>query len=112
MCLVASLRRSFNTAFKRAAPNPVLRKGVELVCKVIDVNRLRLRSQVDAIVTRSRGSAGSRIIKDILQAEGEIIGHKVRSLMTYCNWERPHRYSGSLAPPIAEEKLNLLSGIT
>jgi putative transposase len=31
-------------------------------------------------------------------------------LMTYYNWKRPHRYSGGLAPAVAEEKLNSLSG--
>ena len=31
-------------------------------------------------------------------------------LMTYYNWERPHRYSGGLAPAVAEEKLKSLSG--
>ena len=31
-------------------------------------------------------------------------------LMTYYNWERPHRYSDGLAPAVAEEKLNSLSG--
>jgi putative transposase len=197
----------------------------------IDVDRLRLRSRVNTIFTRSRNSAGSRTIKDILQAEGTVIGRfKVRSLMreagliskqpgwhrykkatvervdipnrlnrefdvsrlnevwcgdvmfhsdqgsqyasrlfrqrlwryrmvqsmsrrgncwdnspmervfrslktewipsmgyptmreakrdisyylmTYYNWERPHRYSDGLAPTIAEEKLNPLSGIS
>jgi putative transposase len=48
----------------------------------IDVDRLRLRSRVNTIFTRSRSSAGSRTIKDILQAEGTVIGRfKVRSLM-------------------------------
>jgi putative transposase len=31
-------------------------------------------------------------------------------LMTYYNWERPHRYSSGLSPAAAEEKLNSLSG--
>jgi putative transposase len=31
-------------------------------------------------------------------------------LMSYYNWERPHRYSDGLAPAVAEEKLNSLSG--
>ncbi|MBT6265801.1 MAG: IS3 family transposase [Halieaceae bacterium] len=75
------------------------REPVELVCKVfdvtrssyygyrnrkpvIDVDRLRLRSRVNRIFTRSRSSAGSRTIKDMLQAEGTVIGRfKVRSLM-------------------------------
>jgi len=48
----------------------------------IDVDRLRLRSRVNTIFTRSRSSAGSRTIKDMLQAEGTVIGRfKVRSLM-------------------------------
>ena len=33
-------------------------------------------------------------------------------LMTYYNWERPHQYSDGLAPAVAEEKLNPLSGIS
>ena len=48
----------------------------------IDVDRLRLRSRVNTIFTRNRSSAGSRTIKDMLQAEGTVIGRfKVRSLM-------------------------------
>ncbi|MFT5332383.1 MAG: putative transposase [Halioglobus sp.] len=31
-------------------------------------------------------------------------------LMTYYNWKRPHQYNGGLAPAVAEEKLNSLSG--
>ncbi len=31
-------------------------------------------------------------------------------LMNYYNWERPHRYSAGLAPAVAKEKLNSLSG--
>ena len=27
-------------------------------------------------------------------------------LMTYYNWERPHRHNNGLAPAVAEEKLN------
>lgn len=49
---------------------------------VIDVDRLRLISRVNRIFTRSRGSAGRRTIRDMLQAEGTVIGRsKVRSLM-------------------------------
>ena len=33
-------------------------------------------------------------------------------LMTYYNWKRPHQYNAGLAPAVAEEKLNSLSGIT
>jgi putative transposase len=72
---------------------------VELVCKLfdvarssyyghrdrkpeIDVERIRLRSRVNEIFTRSRSSAGSRTIKDVLRTEGTVIGRfKVRSLM-------------------------------
>ena len=32
-------------------------------------------------------------------------------LMGYYNWQRPHTANDGLAPAIAEEKLNLLSGI-
>jgi putative transposase len=33
-------------------------------------------------------------------------------LMNYYNWQRPHTANGGLAPAVAEEKLNLLSGIS
>jgi putative transposase len=33
-------------------------------------------------------------------------------LMDYYNWQRPHTANGGLAPAVAEEKLNLLSGIS
>jgi len=33
-------------------------------------------------------------------------------LMDYYNWQRPHTAKGGLAPAVAEEKLNLLSGIS
>lgn len=49
---------------------------------VIDVERLKLRSRVNTLFTLSRRSAGSRTIKDMLLAEGTVIGRfKVRSLM-------------------------------
>ena len=33
-------------------------------------------------------------------------------LMDYYNWQRPHTRNDGLAPAIAEDKLNLLSGIS
>lgn len=33
-------------------------------------------------------------------------------LMNYYNWRRPHSRNQMVAPAIAEEKLNLLSGIS
>ncbi len=33
-------------------------------------------------------------------------------LMERCNWVRPHTYNESQPPAVAEEKLNLLSGIS
>jgi putative transposase len=33
-------------------------------------------------------------------------------LMDYYNWQRPGTANGGLAPAVAEEKLNLLSGIS
>lgn len=33
-------------------------------------------------------------------------------LMDYYNWQRPHTVNGGLAPAVAEEKFNLLSGIS
>ena len=35
-----------------------------------------------------------------------------RYLMDYYNWQRPHTANDGLAPAVAEEKLNLLSGIS
>ena len=63
----------------------------------IDVDRLRLRSRVNTIFTRSRSSAGSRTIKDMLLADGTVIGRfKVRSLMREAGLiskqPGPHRY--------------------
>ena len=33
-------------------------------------------------------------------------------LMDYYNWQRPHTANDGMAPAVAEEKLNLLSGIS
>ena len=33
-------------------------------------------------------------------------------LMDYYNWQRPHSTNGGKAPAVAEENLNLLSGIS
>jgi putative transposase len=33
-------------------------------------------------------------------------------LMHRCNWVRPHQFNGGLAPARAEEKLNVVSGIS
>ena len=33
-------------------------------------------------------------------------------LMTYYNWQRPHQHNDGLPPAIAEDRFNLLSGIS
>lgn len=33
-------------------------------------------------------------------------------LMTYYNWRRPHQHNDGLPPAIAEDRFNLLSGIS
>jgi putative transposase len=35
-----------------------------------------------------------------------------RFLMERCNWRRPHQFNEGLAPGVAEEKLNSVSGIS
>ena len=35
-----------------------------------------------------------------------------RFLMERYNWRRPHQFNGGLAPAVAEEKLNSVSGIS
>lgn len=45
----------------------------------------------------------------LLSEAGRDIG---KYLMRYYNWQRPHQYNGGLAPAAAEEKPNLLSGIS
>jgi len=49
----------------------------------IDVERLALKAQVNHLFTKSRSSAGSRTIKDMLSDEGITVGRfKVRRLMS------------------------------
>jgi putative transposase len=35
-----------------------------------------------------------------------------RLLMQHYNWQRPHQFNGGLAPAVAEEKLNAVSGMS
>lgn len=65
--------------------------------KVIDHERLVLRARVNTLFKQSRSSAGSRAIKEMLQAEGVAIGrYKVRKLMQesglICKQPGPHAY--------------------
>jgi len=47
-----------------------------------DVERLRLRSRVNELLTQSRSAAGSRSILSMMREDGEQLGRfKVRSLM-------------------------------
>ena len=64
---------------------------------VIDVERLRLRSQVNELFNQSRASAGSRTIVAMLQDRGTDIGRfKVRGLMReaglICKQPGSHKY--------------------
>ena len=87
---------------------------VEALCAVFDVsrssyydylrrrhipnaNRLKLRSQVSQLFKRSRSAAGSRTLKEMMQALGHRIGrYKVRQLMAeadlVCKQPGAHRY--------------------
>lgn len=63
----------------------------------IDVDRLRLRSQVNELFNDSRGAAGSRSIVTMLRDRGTQIGRfKVRALMRepglICKQPGPHKY--------------------
>ena len=63
----------------------------------IDVERLALKAQVNRLFTKSRSSAGSRTIKDMLSDEGITVGRfKVRRLMSelglICKQPGPHAY--------------------
>ncbi len=65
--------------------------------KVIDRNRLELRSRVNTLFRQSRSSAGSRSIMEMLHTEGITIGrYKVRRLMQeaglICKQPGPHAY--------------------
>ena len=64
---------------------------------MIDAKRLQLRSEVNELFTQSRGSAGSRTIRAMLEARGtDIGGFKVRTLMResglICKQPGPHKY--------------------
>ena len=63
----------------------------------VDVERMALRAQVNRLFTKSRSSAGSRIIKGLLSEEGAVVGRfKVRRLMSelglICKQPGPHAY--------------------
>jgi len=64
---------------------------------VIDVERLQLRSEVNALFNASRGAAGSRTLVTMLRERGTEIGRfKVRTLMRecglICKQPGPHKY--------------------
>ena len=64
---------------------------------MIDVERLKLRSEVNELFNLSRGSAGGRSIQSMLEARGTSIGRfKVRRLMREagltCKQPGPHKY--------------------
>ena len=64
---------------------------------VDNVERLALKPQVNRLFSKSRSSAGSRIIKGLLSEEGVVAGRfKVRRLMSelglICKQPGPHAY--------------------
>jgi putative transposase len=68
---------------------------------VIDHARVKLKARVNRIFRKSRSSAGSRTITEVLQADGMNIGrYKVRKLMQeaglICKQPGPHAYKQAI----------------